>query len=59
MRTSEDLLHEAESTERLASLVSYGADKQRLLQMAADLRRRAEEAGLRERRSWKSGDVSA
>jgi aryl carrier-like protein len=59
MRTSEDLLKEAESTERLASLVSYGADKQRLLQIAADLRRRAEEAGLRERRSWKPGDVSA
>jgi hypothetical protein len=59
MRTSEDLLREAESTERLAGLVSYGADKQRLLEMAADLRRRAEEAGLRERRSWKPGDVGA
>jgi aryl carrier-like protein len=57
MGISHQLIREAEATERLAQLVSYGPDKQRLLRMAEDLRRRAEAAGLREVRSWRpAGD---
>jgi len=49
-------MREAEATERLAELVSYGPDKARLLSIAEDLRRRAEAAGAREARSWRPPD---
>ena len=53
MGTSHQLMREAEATERLAGLVSYGPDKARLLRIAEDLRLRAEAAGVREARSWR------
>jgi hypothetical protein len=56
MGMSHQLMREAEATERLAQMVSYGPDKARLLRMAEDLRRRAEAAGLRESRSWRPAD---
>jgi len=53
MGTSHQLMQEAEATEQLARMVSYGPDKARLLRIAEDLRRRAEAASLREARSWR------
>ncbi len=47
MAAEDDLIREAEEAERLASLVSYRADKERLLRQAASLRARA--AALRRR----------
>jgi hypothetical protein len=47
MKSRDDLLREAEEAERLASVVSYRRDKERLLEKAAELRRQAEEAGTR------------
>jgi hypothetical protein len=42
MRSSAELLNDAEATERLASLVSYRPDKERLLTQAARLRHEAD-----------------
>ncbi|HEV2531964.1 hypothetical protein [Phenylobacterium sp.] len=58
MGTSYQLMREAEATEQLARLVSYAPDKQRLLRLAEDLRRRAEAAGAREARSWRPPEPS-
>lgn len=44
MKTRAELLAEAEETERMAALVSYRPDKQRLQAAAAELRRQAETA---------------
>lgn len=44
MKSREELIQEAEEAERLAALVSYRPDKQRLLAKAAELRRAAEAA---------------
>lgn len=54
MDSPQDLRAEAEAAEHLASIVSYARDKQRLLQLAADLRERADAlARAEERRTWK------
>lgn len=53
MQSADQLRREAEATERLAALVSYRPDKERLLKVACDLRERAERAQAREERSWK------
>jgi hypothetical protein len=47
MKSREELIAEAEEAERLAALVSYRPDKQRLLAKAAELRRQAETAPSR------------
>jgi hypothetical protein len=47
MKSREDLIEEAEEAERLAALVSYRPDKQRLLEKAAELRRAAQDAPAR------------
>ncbi len=47
MKSREQLLAEAEEAERLAALVSYRPDKERLLKRAAELRRQAEKASPR------------
>lgn len=47
MKSREELIEEAEEAERLAALVSYRPDKQRLLKRAAELRRQAEDAPSR------------
>jgi hypothetical protein len=50
MKSREELIEEAEEAERLAALVSYRPDKQRLLEKAAELRRQAEAAPSRPKR---------
>lgn len=45
----QELIQEAEEAERLARLVSYGPDKERLMALANDLRSRAR---AQEARSW-------
>lgn len=47
MKSREELIQEAEEAERLAALVSYRPDKQKLLATAAELRREAEAAPSR------------
>ncbi|CAN7622310.1 hypothetical protein LJR219_004802 [Phenylobacterium sp. LjRoot219] len=54
MLNHDELIHQAEAAERLADLVSYRADKDRLLDQAATLRRRA--AILRPPRTFLSDD---
>ncbi|HEY8574410.1 hypothetical protein [Phenylobacterium sp.] len=44
MKSQQELIAEAEEAERLAAVVSYRPDKERLLQKAAELRRKAEQA---------------
>lgn len=51
--TPEDLRKEAKAAEFMASVVSYGRDKEWLLAKAADLRRQAETL---EERSWAPPD---
>lgn len=41
MANRDEMIREAEAAERLAELVSYRPDKERLLRQAADLRARA------------------
>lgn len=43
METREDLLRRAEEALALARLISYGPDKERLIQQADSLRRQAEQ----------------
>jgi hypothetical protein len=47
MKSRDDLLREAEEAERLAAVVSYRRDKERLMEKAAELRSQAEEVGQR------------
>lgn len=53
MQSAEQLRREADATERMAAIVSYRPDKERLLRVAFDLRQRAELVQAREARSWK------
>jgi hypothetical protein len=49
MASPEDLRKQADEAEALARLVSYAADKERLLARAAELRRQADDEEARRR----------
>lgn len=51
--TPDQMRNEADETEQLASIVSYGRDRSWLLAKATELRRQAEKL---ESRSWRSED---
>lgn len=51
-REVQRLRQEAEATERLARVVSYAPDRERLAARAGELRREADALAQRERRTW-------